>query len=303
MSVEGNPKRVKVGDPITLKMQISGTGNFDRVYAPALVDPSGWHPYEPSGNFKPNDELSTKGTKLFEMAVVPEEKKTQMPQVRFSYFDPDSEKYVTLNSEPAALVVEGVPSAPPPLKSAVATGPAPEPPTPAAAPAPEKAKDIVGLKYEMGTRRDSFAPLYRTRAFSLAQVLPLLGFLALLGVRFLRKDEATSRAAVLRKERAELWRKLRSESDEAEFFQTAARLVQIQTALTNGRPDASVDATAARSARELDVETAAGITEIFNARDERIFAGVAKGDGRLDAETRSRVFTTLERLEKCHAKN
>jgi len=91
MSVEGNPKRVKVGDPITLKMQISGTGNFDRVNAPTLVDPNGWHPYEPSGGeFKANDELSTSGTKTFEMAVVPEEKKTQMPQVRFSYFDPTS---------------------------------------------------------------------------------------------------------------------------------------------------------------------------------------------------------------------
>jgi hypothetical protein len=303
MSVEGNPKRVKVGDPITLKMQISGTGNFDRVNAPVLVDPSGWHPYDPSDNFKPNDELSTSGIKAFEMAVVPEERKTQMPQVRFSYFDPESGKYVTLKSDPAALVVEGAPSAPAPPKTTIATEPAPEAPAPVAAPAPETVKDIVGLKYEMGTRRDSFAPLYRTRVFWLAQALPMLAFLTLLGLRFLRKDEATTRAAGLRKERADLWRKLRSESDEAEFFQAAARLVQIQTALTDGRPAASVDAAAARSARELDAETVAGITEIFNARDERVFAGVARGDGRLDAETRTRVFATLERFEKCHAKN
>ena len=301
MSVEGNPKRVKVGDPITLKMQISGTGNFDRVNAPVLVDPSGWHPYDPSDNFKPNDELSTSGTKVFEMAVVPEEKKTQMPQVRFSYFDPDSAKYVTLKSEPVALVVEGAPSAPAPPRAAGATEPPPEAPAPA--PPPETVKDIEGLKYEMGVRRSSFAPLYRTRVFWLAQAVPLLGLLALLGVRFLRKDEATTRAAVLRKERADLWRKLRSESDEAEFFQTAARLVQIQTALTDGRPAASVDAAAARSAHALDAETAAGITEIFNARDERVFAGAGRGDGGLDADTRARVFTTLERFEKCHAKN
>jgi len=159
------------------------------------------------------------------------------------------------------------------------------------------------LKYEMGTRRDSFTPLYRTRAFWLAQAVPLLGFLALLGVRFLRKDETASRAALLRKQRAELWRKLRGLSDEAEFFQTAARLVQIQTALMTGRPAASVDAAAARSARELDADTAAGINEIFNARDERVFAGVTSGNGRLDADTRARVFATLERFDKSHAKN
>jgi hypothetical protein len=223
--------------------------------------------------------------------------------VRFSYFDPESEKYVTLSSEPAALVVEGAPSASPPPKTTVATKPIPAPPAPASASAPEKVKDIEGLKYEIGPQRDSFVPLYRQRVFWLAQGLPVLGFLALLSVRFLRKDEVTSRAAVLRRERADLWRKLRNESDEAAFFQTAARLVQIQTALTNGRPDASLDAAAARSARELDAETAAGITEIFNARDERVFAGAARGDGRLDAETRARVFTTLERFEKCHAKN
>ena len=296
MAVESSPKKVKVGDPVTVKMRISGTGNFDRVNAPTLVEPSGWHPYEASADFKPNDELSTSGVKTFEMSVVPEEKKTQMPQVQFSYFDSDAEKYVTLKSEPAPLAVEG--GAPPPALVAAKAAPA-------ATPEPAKAvvTDIVGLKYERGTRRDSFEPMYRSRIFWMAQGVPLLALLGFLGAKFFRKDEAASHVSALRRERAELWRKVRGESGHAEFFQKAARLVQIETALATGRPDASVDAATARASRALDEETAAGIDEIFSKRAELLYAGSSRGDGRVSESERDRALTTLERFQDSHARN
>ena len=289
MAVESSPKKVKVGDPVTVKMRISGTGNFDRVNAPGLVDPAGWHPYEASADFKPNDELATSGVKTFEMAVVPEEKKTQMPRVQFSYFDSDAEKYVTLKSEPAPLAVEG--GAPPVAAKATPAS------QPAATPEPAKAvvTDIVGLKYERGARRDSFEPVYRSRIFWIAQGVPAFALLGLLGARFFRKDEATSRMAALRRERGALWRKVRDESGHAEFFQKAARLVQVETALATGRPDASVDAATARASRALDEETAAGIDEIFSKRAELLYAGSARSDGRVSESERDRALTTLER--------
>ncbi len=296
MAVEGTPKQVKVGDPVTLKMHITGSGNFDRVNAPKLVEPKGWHAYEPSNVFSPNDEISTNGTKSFEMAVVPEEKKTQMPQVRFSYFDSDTEKYVTLTSDPAPLNVEGgAPPVPaPPLAKAnpePETPPAPEPPK-------EVVKDIVGLKYEFGTARDSFEPMYRSRVFGFAQGIPALALLGLLGARLFRKDEAKSRAAALKREHDELWRKVRSESGHAEFYQTAARLVQVETAMATGRPDASVDAQTARASRELDEETAAGIEEIFSKRAELLYAGAARSDGRVSESDKDRALTALERFRE-----
>ena len=300
LAVEGNPKQVKVGDPVTLKMRVSGTGNFDRVNAPELVDRKGWHPYEPSNVFSPNDELSTSGTKTFDMAVVPEEKKTQMPQVRFSYFDSDAEKYVTLTSEPMPLSVEG--GAPPPVPAPVAkVNPEPEPAMPPAS-AKEEVKDIVGLKYEPGKLRDSFEPMYRSRAFWIAQGVPLLALIGLLGARILRKDEAASRAAALRRERDEMNRKVRSATDHAEFFQAAARLVQIETALATGRSDTSVDAQTARASRELDAEIAAGIDEIFSKRAELLYAGSAGSDGRVSESERDRALTTLERFQERHAR-
>ncbi len=300
MSVEGTPKQVKVGDPVTLKTYISGSGNFDRVNAPELVDRKGWHPYEASNVFSPNDELLTNGTKTFEMAVVPEEKKTQMPQVQFSYFDSDGEKYVTLKSEPQPLAVEG--GAPPPAPVVAKATPASEP---AATPEPAKAvvTDIVGVKYERGAPKDSFEPMYRSRFFWIAQGVPALVLLGFLGARFLRKDEATSRVAALRRERGELWRKVRGETAHAEFFQKAARLVQVETALATGRPDSSVDAAAARASRALDEETAAGIDEIFSKRAELLYAGTSGGDGRVSESERDRALTTLERFQESHARN
>ncbi len=294
LSVEGNPKQVKVGDPVTLKMQVSGSGNFDRVNAPELVDRKGWHPYEPSSNFIPGDELSTSGTKTFEMAVVPEETKTRMPQVRFSYFDAEAEKYVMLTSDPAPLKVEGGALPLPAPVSVAKTNPEPEP-LPAPAPAKEEVKDIVGLKYEFGAARNSFEPMYRSRAFWIAQGVPLVALIGLLGARFLRKDETAKRAAALKRERDELRRKVRSETDHAQFFQIAARLVQVETALATGRSDASVDAQTARASRKLDEETAAGIEEIFSKRAELLYAGSARSDGRVSDEEKDRALTALER--------
>ena len=299
MAVEGAPKAVKVGDPVTLKMRVSGTGNFDRVNAPELVDPAGWHPYEASGEFKASNELALSGTKSFEMAVVPEEKKTQMPQVRFSYFDPEAGKYVALQSDPAPLVVEGV--APP--KQPVAAEPprvADEPPPPP--PVNAAPTDILGLKYDAGARRDSFEPLYRSRIFWIAQGVPLLGLIGLIGSRLLRKDDETKRIEMWKRETGELWRKVRDESAGADFFQNAARLVQIETARITGRDPATVDAASAQGSRTLDAETATGIDEIFSRLGELVYAGAGRDGGRVSSADRDRFLTTLENFTSAHAK-
>ena len=183
------------------------------------------------------------------------------------------------------------------------------PPTsaePAPTPEPEPAKpaptDIAGLRYDSDARRDSFEPVYRSRIFWMTQGVPLVVLVGFLGARFLRKDEAASRTAALRRERAEMWRKVRGESGHADFYEAAARLVQVETALATGRPDASVDAATARATRVLDEETAAGIDEIFSRRAELLYAGSARGDGRVSQSEKDRALTALERFSEGHAK-
>jgi len=301
---EGSPSQVKVGDPVTMKLRVTGRGNFDRVEAPALKDSSGWRAYPPSGNFtkESSDELGLSGTKLFEMAVIPEEKKTQMPVFTFSYFDPEAEKYVTLVSEPAALRVEGgKPPAPVPVVKApeAVSGPTaePEPPAPTA-------NDILGPRYDAGVRR-SFEPLYEQREFWLAQGGMLVALLTLICFRVRRgPDAGAARAAGLRREKAALLAKLRGgELAHTEFYDTAARIVQIDTALATGADPAGVDAASARALAGADEATAEVIDEVFNARAELLFAGGGSGRGRVAGEERARVLEALETFGRNYAKS
>ncbi|MGB9474039.1 MAG: BatD family protein, partial [Candidatus Udaeobacter sp.] len=123
MTTEAKPKTVQVGDPITVTTTISGRGNFDRVNAPVVEDDRGWHKYPPSSKFKQDDEVGISGTKTFEMVLSPNEKKQTLPLLAFSYFDPVKEQYVTMQSEPISISVQG--GAAPSVAGAQAASPAP----------------------------------------------------------------------------------------------------------------------------------------------------------------------------------
>ena len=302
-AAEGSPHAVKIGDPVTMKLRISGRGSFDRVAAPALQEPGGWRSYPPAGTFQKDagDDLGMSGTKTFEMAVVPEEQKTQMPAFQFSYFDPEAEKYVTLASVPAPLKVEGVKAAaatPAPKTTDAAPVPKPEPA------APPTATDILGPLDAAGPRK-SFTPLYERREFRLAQIVPGIVLFLLLAFRLRgRPDAGAARTAALRREKAALLARLRAgEMAHPEFFDAAARVAQIATALATGADAAGVDATSARALAGADAATAEVIEEVFNARAELLFAGGGRDESRVSGDDRARVLAALETFGRNHAKD
>jgi hypothetical protein len=296
----GSPAEVKVGDPITMRLHVTGRGSFDRVAAPVMTDTTGWRSYPAAaGTFNPADDLATAGTKTFEMAVIPEQPHTTMPEFQFSYFDPAAEKYVTLKSAPIPLRVTGAaPPPPPPVPQAAASAPKPDEKKPAA-PAPT---DIHGLRYELGPVRESFEPLYARRSFLLAQLVPLALVLGLLGRRLFHRSEDARALAALRREKGELASRLRSESSHSSFYDAAARAIQIETALATGCAPGSVDAAAACRARALGRETAEAIAEIFNARAELLYAGQGGGDGRISAREREQVLATIAKFSASNGK-
>src|SRR6202140_697356 len=107
MTTEAKPKRVQVGDPITVTSTVSGRGNFDLMNAPALEDDQGWHEYPSSSKFKQDDQVGISGAKTFETVISPNERKQALPPLVFSYFDPVKENYVTLRSDAMPTPVEG----------------------------------------------------------------------------------------------------------------------------------------------------------------------------------------------------
>lgn len=102
------PVRVRVGDPMTLTLALSGLGNIEQVKSPDLAaDP------ELAAAFRvqnPTREL-VDGSPLFTYSVRPvADSVTALPSIGFSYFDLDKERYVTVRSEPIPVVVDRIDS-------------------------------------------------------------------------------------------------------------------------------------------------------------------------------------------------
>lgn len=303
VSAEGTPKSVKVGDPLTMTVSVTGRGNFDRMGAPVLVDKTGWRTYPPSNNFKPEDDIGLRGTKTFQVAVIPETKKTEMPRFEFSYFDPTAEKYVTKTTEPAPLTVEG---AAPPAPSPVPTRPVPAEPAPQPS-APEPGTDtpltdILGIRYDTGKPR-SFVPIYEKREFWFAQIIPAAVLLGLGAMRIFRSSGQARAVSALRREKNAQIARLQRETGRAEFLDAAARAIQLDTALATGQKPGAVDAIAACRSRQLDPGTIEAVQQIFDARAELLYAGNGHSSEPLSAIERDRVLATISQFEKSHGRN
>jgi hypothetical protein len=288
-----------------MRLNIVGNGNFDRIEAPVLKEARGWRSYPPATTFRKDasDDLGISGTKTFEMAVIPEERKTKMPAFDFTFFDPVTERYVTLSSDPAPLRVEGglKPVTPAPVanvsedpKTRNATPPLELPPEP---------DDIHGVLYERGAQK-TFQPLYLRTGFWVAQSIPAVALLLFTGLRLRRpRTSDVLRHAALRRERTSLLPKLRGRGiAQAEFFDTAARIMQIDAALASGVEADSVDAdfVCAHVSSPADTEV---VNDVFNARAELHFAGGAQHEAAVSEETRARVLSAVENLGRTHAKN
>jgi hypothetical protein len=106
LQASASPQDSMVGDPITLKMTVKGTGNFDRVSCPHLASSEGWRTYTPTDAFKPADRVGNEGKKVFEQAVIPLNASiATVPSLVFSYFDTAKEGYVTLRTQPIKVKI------------------------------------------------------------------------------------------------------------------------------------------------------------------------------------------------------
>lgn len=278
LTADANPKRAQIGDPITIKASISGRGNFDQVNAPKLTDERGWHKYPPSGNFKQDDDVGISGTKTFEMVVSPNDNRTSVPPLEFTYFDPTKDRYITVQSGAVPIVVEGT------LPSSATSGPA----APAVSPknGSERARDILPQMPDRGEITHNFAPLYTRREFWLVQLIPMAMVLMLAGWKIhaaRRSNLAAMRKAMWQRESDELLRKLRrADLEPREYFSDASRIVQLRTALKKDLEPAGIDADMAAHAFALDEEQRERLRRLFATSDELRYSGQANGSVSLD---------------------
>lgn len=120
ISVGADTESTRVNEPIMLSLKLSGQGNFDRIREPELPEAKGWRSYPPESVFEADDANKLKGAKRFDYIFVPEKAGTlKLPEVSFSFFDPNVEKYVELTSPAITIEVapSHVPIAPKPVHS------------------------------------------------------------------------------------------------------------------------------------------------------------------------------------------
>ncbi len=94
------------GDPLTLRLHITGTGNFDRVDSTMLDHLDGWKTYPAKSSFTPSDPIGYKGEKVFEQPLIAAQPGDQsIPGLAFSYFDPQTRHYERSRTAPIKVSV------------------------------------------------------------------------------------------------------------------------------------------------------------------------------------------------------
>jgi hypothetical protein len=101
-----SPAHPSAGDPLTLRLRISGAGNFDRVDSSMLSRLDHWKTYPPRSSFKKSDALGYKGEKIFEQPLITATAGEQtIPGLGFSYFNPSSKRYERAETQPLKVTL------------------------------------------------------------------------------------------------------------------------------------------------------------------------------------------------------
>jgi hypothetical protein len=165
MDVSVHPAKVKVGDPITLRMVISGRGNLDTVTVPRLDLTEKFKTYEPQVTKKG-------GKKIYEQILIPKtDEAKEIPEVSFSFFNPSSKEYETIRKGPFPVEVVEQPASERAVKMVSMPGV-----EQMFYPEEKIGKDIIHIKENMGKLHHKGQFLYRNWLFWFGQFIPLALF-------------------------------------------------------------------------------------------------------------------------------
>jgi len=179
LDVAAKPTSLKVGEPVTLTMTVRGRGNLDMVKIPKIADLTQFKVYEPQ---------IKDGTKerTFEQVLIPKSVSVKaIPEIQFSYFDPEMGQYRTQTRGPIPIQVEPSDEAEPLQILEIAEGKATRKEI--------LGRDIVYIKDEPGAIKRGDGNLYKNKGFLILQFLPLAGFAVVSVYQRRRERLATDR--------------------------------------------------------------------------------------------------------------
>jgi len=188
--------KVKANEPIALKLEISGTGNLQLINVPEVKLPTGFEKYEPKVNEQINRSNKISGKKTIDYLLVPRiAGKMEIAPVTFSFFNPNSKSYITLNTNSFTIEV---------LKG---TG------TSAYSGSSKEDIKVLGddiryIKTELGSLDKKEKPILFAYGFWIASGFPLIVLLGLI-VWKRRSDKLSGNVQLLRYQRAQKMAKSR----------------------------------------------------------------------------------------------
>lgn len=265
---EAGPTSVGVGDPITLKIRIAGTGSFDTLSLATNQDPS-WREfktYPPSSKVEITDPSQSEGSKYFEQVISPQNAEVrEIPPFVFSFFDPTRGEFRTLTHGAVPLTVHATAATPQPTVLS-AGGPPPE--------TQEQTEDIVHIKPMLGSVHAAGPPLLEQPAFLAWQAVPPLAWIGALALRKRKENLANNPRLRRQRQVAGIVRHglsglahAAAAKDADKFYSTVLRLLQEQLGERLDLPapaitEAVLDDLSQKSARP---ETLALLKELFHA--------------------------------------
>jgi hypothetical protein len=269
ISTDISSAKTTAGDPLTLRMHVNGTGNFDRVQSSMLGGSAQWKTYEPKAKFTPSESSGYKGEKDFEQPLIATQPGTlTIPALAFNYFDPGTRKYETARSSPLSVTV---------FPAADSTAAAP-PPTTASGTADKSRSGLRPDHAITASRVDSLIPLYfQPRFAGLVSALALLlggGWVELRRRERIANDLQSARERLrtrLIKTSLEQMAAASTAADAAVFFNSARSV--LQQSLSVPWQMAPEQITLAEIDGRLEGVDKEDIRQIFVFSDEANFSG------------------------------
>jgi hypothetical protein len=272
LEVTAKPTEVAVGDPITLTIKVSGSGNIDTVPAPKLGSLDEFKTYDPTTKTT-KDELNTTGERVMQQVLIAKSAEIkELPEVRLTYFDPVAKAYRTAVQPPIKLVVKARSGGESTIVSGAGSRLRPE----------EKlGQDIVYLKGDLGPVESRVSwPLFWT-----LNVTPVVALVGALGWKR-RQDKLRGDIAYARRSRAaRAARKL---------LAAAANFDDVQHALQSYLGDRlNIPASGITASVGEEHQLPADVAGIFQTCDAARFAGAQTDLATLKREV-ERVIDELE---------
>ncbi|MFO1475482.1 MAG: BatD family protein [Verrucomicrobiota bacterium] len=238
LEVSAGPTNLAVGDPITTRVRLSGSGALDSLQFPEQAGWKEFKSYPPTAKTETQDPLGVQGSRSFELVLVPQSTTIRdLPPVEFTYFDVEKKTYETLKSDPIPLTV-GPSSGP--MISVAAGGRA-------GAADNASGPELVPIRQRLGNEGSGGTVWIRQPAFLAVQAVPLVAFFG--AVLWRRRSDEYARNPELRRRKhaaqavsaglAEL-RRCAAANRSGDFFAALFRVLQEQLGASLGMPAGAI---------------------------------------------------------------